>query len=77
MSEKHTLVAADVPPEWIAVVREIIQREGRALRGPADRAIIESKCLRTNAWRPVLLFSSAAAFSTTADRDAVLKQITG
>lgn len=77
MTEKHTLAASEVPPEWCAVVREIVQREGRAMRGPADRAVIESRCLRTNVWRPLLLFSSATHFTTIADRDAVLKQITG
>lgn len=74
---KPPLTASDVPPEWIALVRDIIVREGRAVRGPADRPVIEVKGLRDNSWRSLKLYSSAHAFATTADRDAVLKQLVG
>ncbi len=72
---KNAITAEAVPDEWIAVVRELIQREGRALRGPVDRPTIEVKSLHTNRWSPVMLFSSAMAFETIADRDAVLAKI--
>lgn len=72
---KPPLTASDVPPAWIALVREIIVREGRAVRGPADRPVIEVKGLHDNSWRSLMLYSSATVFATTADRDAVLKQL--
>lgn len=72
---KNAIAAEEVPDDWILVVRELIQREGRALRGPADRATIEVKSLRNNSWGPVMLFSSAMAFETIADRDVVLAKI--
>ena len=77
MSEKHTLTEADVPDEWIQIVRKIITDEGRAVRGPALRPVIQVKSLTDNSWGDLLLYSSAAAFSTVADRDTVLKKITG
>lgn len=72
---KGTITADVVPDEWIVVVRELIQREGRALRGPVDRPTIEVKSLRNNSWGPVMLFSSAMAFETIADRDVILAKI--
>lgn len=72
---KPTITADAVPDEWCDLVREIVQREGRALRGPVDRPTIEVKSLSTNKWAPLMLWSSAMAFETIADRDAVLARI--
>lgn len=75
MTKKATITADVVPDDWVAVVRELVQREGRALRGPVDRPAIEVKSLTTNKWGPVMLFSSVMEFETIADRDAVLTKI--
>lgn len=72
---KNAITAEEVPEEWVMIVRELIQREGRALRGPVDRPTIEVKSLTTNQWAPLMLFSSAMSFETIADRDAVLAKI--
>lgn len=72
---KNTITAEEVPDDWVMVVRELIQREGRALRGPVDRPTIEVKSLTTNQWSPLMLWSSAMAFETIADRDKVLAKI--
>lgn len=66
-------------PEWIALVREIVVREGRALRaavGPIGPTI-EVKSLVTNEWHPLLLEGSVRAFATPDDRDAVLRALQG
>lgn len=77
MTPKPKVSSADIPREWIDIVREIVHREGRALRGPLERATIEVKSLRDNSWSPLMLFSSVMEFSTIEDRDMVLQQITG
>lgn len=74
---KPPITAAEVPPEWTAIVRKIIADEKREVRGPAGRAVIEVRSLRDNSWHPLMLFSSASHFVTVEDRDAVLKQILG
>jgi hypothetical protein len=77
MTPKPKVSSADIPREWVDLVREIVQRDGRALRGPAERATIEVKSLRTNQWEPLMLWSSVMEFETTEDRDQILHLITG
>lgn len=77
MTNKPPVAASDIPPEWIAMVQEIIQRNGQAIRAHASQPIIEVKSLRDNQWGPLMLHGSGFIFVSNADRDAVLRRITG
>lgn len=72
-----------ITPEWIELRREIIAREGHAVRagevgvGQAGPYTIELKSLRTNEWGRIMLPGGATAFTSAADRDAVLRQLQG
>jgi hypothetical protein len=70
------ITRALLPEGWIAERREVIQREGYALRAGAG-ASIEIKSLTTNEWLRLALPDKAPAFTTEAERDAVLAQLTG
>lgn len=70
-------IARDQLPEgWIEARREVIQREGYALRA-GDGATIEIKSLTTNEWLRLALLDKATAFTTEAERDVVLELLTG
>jgi len=69
------IAAADLPENWISDRREIIQRDGYALR-PSAGCTIEVKSLRDNTWLVLTLPDKATAFTTAADRDQVLDQLT-
>ena len=68
------ITAADVSPAWIATRREVIVRDGHALRAGAGCAI-EIKSLTTNEWHWLTLPGGAIAFTTDADRDAALAKL--
>lgn len=70
------ITRAELPEGWIAERREIVQREGYALRASAG-ASIEIKSLTTNEWLRLALPEKAPSFATAAERDAVLAQLTG
>lgn len=70
------IAASDLPPDWIPLRREIIVRDGVAVRAGAG-ASIEVKSLTTNEWCRLTLHGGAQAFVTFADRDAVLAQLQG
>jgi hypothetical protein len=74
-----TVTLAEVAPEWIPLRREIIAREGYAVRGGgcASGFTIEVKSLTTNEWQPCGWHHGAACFATEAERDEVLRQIMG
>jgi hypothetical protein len=70
-------IARDQLPEgWIEERREVIQREGYALRA-GDGATIEIKSLTNNEWLRLALPDKATAFTTEAERDVVLELLTG
>lgn len=80
------VTAADCDAEWIALRRDIIAHEGRAVRA-GEAPTIEIKTiaqvehlaahdpLRANAWCVLALPNEATCFATAADRDAVLQQL--
>ena len=70
------ITRAQLPEGWIAERREVIAREGYALRAGAG-ACIEIKSLTSNEWLRLALLDKTTAFTTEADRDAVLAQLTG
>lgn len=70
--------ADDVPAKWIAQVREIIQRDGQALRAGFPACTIEAQNINhPEAWQPLNLPANTAVFATEADRDAVLRALWG
>lgn len=74
---KPPVTAADCSEEWIAVRREIIAREGRAVRGELMRCAIEVKSLIENTWHPLMLPNGAITFGSVQDRDRVLARLVG
>ncbi len=68
--------ASAIPPEWPAMIREIIQREGRQpVRGPLDRAVIQIKSMHDNTWCDLMLPGNGFEFTTVEERDLVIAQI--
>lgn len=63
-------------PEWAEFIREIVQREGRAVRAGAGNNTIEAKSLTKNEWFTLPLPPDGKPhFPTTADRDQALARI--
>ncbi len=54
---------AQVPPEWWHIVREIIVREGRAVRGNPILRTLEVKSLTADTWGMLMLPSGATEFA--------------
>lgn len=87
------IALSSFPEGWAAERRAVIAREGFALRAasvlispphelpPRYAEMIEIKSLKTNEWLRLALPSDAAevvaVFATAADRNAVLRQLTG
>lgn len=71
------VTAAEVSPQWIDMIQEMIERTGmRQARALGDLQI-ELKSLSDNRWRPLMIETSRMAFATKADRDEVLRKING
>lgn len=70
------VTVADVSDSWIQERREIIVREGYALRPGLDLTI-EVKSLTTNEWLPLTLPGDTIRFVSSAERDAVLRRLQG
>lgn len=72
------ITLAEISAEWLAARREVIVRDGYALRAGAAGSI-EIKSLTTNEWLRLALPGDTGAvvstFATVADRDAVLRQL--
>lgn len=68
----------EVSADWIARRREMIAREGVAVRAGTCKAgfTIESKSQRTNEWHPLGWLGGAICFATSAERDEVLAGLT-
>ena len=67
---------SDIPADWPATVREIVRRDGQAVRAGAGNSI-EVKSLNTNQWLCLQLPNGAKHFATPEARDAILGQILG
>ena len=76
MSSPPPITAADVSASWISTRREVIVRDGFALRG-GPGCTIEIKSLTTNEWHWLTLPGGAIAFTTEGDRGAVLARLMG
>lgn len=69
------VTAEECSAEWIAIRREIILREGRAVRAGESAPTVEIKSLVTNEWAVLTLPNEATRFATVQDRDVVLAQL--
>ncbi|MDF3059398.1 MAG: hypothetical protein K0R17_3613 [Rariglobus sp.] len=72
---KTTSFAALSLPEWTEYMRELIQREGRAVRAATGNNTIEAKSLTENDWFSLPLPNGEPHFATTAERDQALTRI--
>lgn len=63
-------------PEWTEYMRELVQREGRAVRSGEANLTIEAKSLTTDQWYSLPLPPDGKPFfNTTAECDAALTRI--
>lgn len=70
-----TAMAADIPPEWIEMVRGLLYDEGRAYRAGAARHTIEVQSIHDGLFRPLLLPAGGTVFASAEDRDQILHQL--
>jgi hypothetical protein len=71
-------LAEEIPAAWIAQVREVILRDGCAIRAGFPDLTIEVQLInRPETWQPLNLSTNTCHFATEQDRDAVLKMLTG
>lgn len=68
------LAAADIRPEWLHQVREVVIRDGHKLRAGFP-ACIEVK--GPHGWQPLNLPSNGIEFTGRRDRDLVLEMLKG
>ncbi len=71
------VTAAEITPQWIDAVQEIVERTGMRQARARNDLQIELKSLRDNTWCPLMLETSRMFFATTAERDTVLSKING
>ncbi len=76
MIRKDPVASDSIKDEWVAVVRELVDRQGRALRGLPGRRYIEVKSLTTNEWQPLGLPDGGFEFTSEAERDLFLARLT-
>ncbi len=77
MTPKPPIASIDLPEGWPELVREIVVREGRAVRGLGASPTIELKSLKTNEWYVLQLPGCGTTFVSFDDRNAVLRRING
>jgi hypothetical protein len=68
---------ADFTPAWLQLRREIVLRDGHALRAATRSNQIEVQAINTGTWHPLTLPGDVTLFATVDDRDAVLRMLTG
>lgn len=77
MSKIAPVTPDQISAEWLAERREIVARDGYALRAGEHRATIEVKSLVTNEWCLLTLPGGALEFASPLTRDAVLLELQG
>ena len=75
MNAGMAAVPSDIPPEWIDVVRAVLDREGRAFRAGDPDPTIEVQSINDGQFRALTLPKGGTHFASAADRDAVLQQL--
>lgn len=66
--------AENIPGEWIEIVREIVQREGRAVKAGNKNAILIQN-IQTGRWGALSLPDGGTAFARSIERDAVIERL--
>lgn len=66
---------AELPESWITEKREIIARDGYAVR--RNGRTLEARSLRTDTWHPIGAHHGAAQFPTEQEAELVLQQLQG
>ena len=70
--------AADLTEVWIAQVRDVIARDGHAVRGGFPAITIEVQNINhPETWQPLNLQTNTTIFATEQDRDLILEQLVG
>lgn len=69
--------AADATDAWIAQRREIIERDGHAIRAGAGLWIELQHHDSPEVWKPINTPTGGQLYATAADRDAVLRRLWG
>ncbi len=77
MITHKTIAASDIKPEWLRMMRALIQKEGMPLRVHATLPMIEGKGTNTNRWQPINIPQSFVLFDSEADRDAIFQMLVG
>lgn len=72
--ETQLCTAAEIAPEWVAMIRETLGREGVAFRA-GDAPTIEVQSVRDGVFRPLQLPNNGRAFRTVEDRDQIFRQL--
>ena len=75
LAAKPPVAAATIPAEWTDIAREIVRRDGYAVRGRGDEPTIEVKSLTSNRWCLLGLPGGGTAFASFEDRNLVLNLI--
>jgi hypothetical protein len=73
--EIKPITLADLPEDWIEERREVIAREGNAVRLSTDSLNIEVKSLRIDRWLRLGLPGAAPEFASHKEREFVLREI--
>ncbi len=67
--------ADDIPEGWADIVREIVRRDGNAVRASGTSPIIEIKSLTTNKWCALGLPGGGTTFVNFDQRNIILRRI--
>lgn len=67
------ITAAEIPPEWIEMVRGIRDKGKYEFRGFG--LTIQARSPLQNRWHTVMLFGSGYDFTSDEERDAVLRRL--
>lgn len=68
---------SQIPEGWAEMVREIIVRDGNALRASPITPSIEVKSLITNKWHPLGLPGGGTTFVSYGDRNFMFHKLQG
>lgn len=77
MNQPPPITSAQITDEWIGIVREIVSREGRAMRLGGLHPTIQFKDLATNVWRNIELPGGGVLFADWTERNLVAKRLEG
>lgn len=68
---------ADFTPAWLHMRREIVLRDGHAIRVSHSTKGIEVQAINTGTWHPLTLPGGTTQFDSSDDLIAVFRMLTG